>query len=213
VAKKQIIGCILILFAILEMLAIEMQRSMYKCGVYGFTEEIFHFLTGVFVFLAVLAAGAVVFRGQKRGYWSISWGITSIIVGILALWTFILSENPTESEWGGLAQSTIYYAIGSLQGQTAVSLAVLALCTSRRLRSRFLLMFAFSCLFLSSVIMLIYIGRLILISISIGSISGTTFRGFLSLILCNLFNIVPLGVVVSLILFILKEKTLKQPEI
>jgi hypothetical protein len=200
--KKQIIGSVLMLFFILELIAFEVHRSSYQhreyC-VYGITEEMFYFFIGVFIFLTVWVAGILIWRKKLLIYSSISWAVTSGILGTLALWAFVLMKDPTESEWGALAQSGTYYIIGSLQSQTAISLAVLALCASREVKSRFLSVFVWLCLVFGSTALLLYLGYIIpmIYEASAGHI----------LLYAISINTVPIGAIVPLILFISKEKS------
>lgn len=198
-AKKQIIGSILIFFALLELFALEMHRSYYELHIYGFTEEMFYFFAGAFVFLMLLVIGTLILRKGKLIYWNVSWATTSVFVGILSLWVFILAKNPTESGWGALAQAGSYYIIGSLQNQTAV----LALRTSHELRRKFLSIFTWFSLAFSSAILILYIGSMVSIFIHEKSIWGLPLYGFL-------LDTIPLSVTTPIILFVLKEKSVKK---
>lgn len=196
--KKQIIGLILVLFIILELTAFEVHRSSYEIfaySVYGITAETFFSLIGSIVFLMMFAAGALIWRKKLLIYSSISWSLISGILGIIAFWTLSLAMDEIYDGIQGHAPSILYYVIGSLQSQTAISLAVLALCASRESKSQFLSVFTRFCLIFSWAVLLVYIGYIIF-----------CYPHSIRQCFCILFDTVPISVIIALMLFILKEK-------
>ncbi len=197
--KKQIIGAFLILCALLELLAFEVHRSCYEFfayRTYGITIEMFFFLTGGFVFLIVFVASFLIWRKKLSIYSSISWVVISGIVGTWSFWTLSLAVDEIYSGIQGHDPSIVYYIIGSLQSQTAVSLSVLALCASREAKSQLLSVFIRFCLIFSWAVILVYIGYIILFY------HNATWQH----ILVILIDTVPIIVIIALVLFILKEK-------
>jgi hypothetical protein len=165
---------------------------------YGITVEALFFLIGIAVFLVAFAAGTLIWRKKLLIYSSISWAVISSIVGIFSLWPRLLALEEVFYGIQGNAPSLAYYIIGSLQGQTAVSLAVLALCVSREAKNQFLSVFIRLCLIFSWVVILVYIGDMVF---GFPRSAEQHLRIF-----CILFNIVPVSAFIALILFILKEK-------
>ena len=162
------------------------------------TMEMFYYSIGVAVFFIALATGAIFFRDNKWLYWTASWSVTSVLVGILALWTVVLYFlTPQQSEWAGIAQLYIYYLASCIFNQSAVLLAVLALCTARQVKKKLLSVICRFCLIINSAIVVLYlIGGVVLCIMD--PVSGILF-GILP-------NILPLGFAVPMILLILKEK-------
>jgi hypothetical protein len=199
--KKQIIGLVLILIAILELVAFEAHRNSYQIfayHIYGITAEIFLFLFGVAVFLIAFVAGVLIWRKKLLTCSSISWVVISGTVGILAFWTLTLAVDEIYSGIRGHDPSFIYYIIGSLQSQTAISLAVLALCASREIKKQLLSVFIRICLILSWAVLLVYIGYIIFWY-------PHPDRQYVR-IFCIIFDIVPVTAIIALMLRILKDK-------
>jgi hypothetical protein len=206
VARKQVIGFVLIALAILSLAIFLNEKNGFDTGGTAFPIDrialmvkMFFCLTGSGVFLVLLTVGAFVFRKQKLIYWCIAWGITSLIVGSLASWEFILSRNPTATGWGALGQACTYYLTSIPLSQIAVLLAMLGWRSSHELRDRMLSWFMLLCLFLTSIVILL----LILYAISVCFSEGGATLGLLGI----LANIVPLCITVPLALSILKKRT------
>jgi hypothetical protein len=200
--KKQIIGSILILFAILELVAFEAHRNSYQIFAYyiydGITAEMFLFLFGGAVFLIMFGAGFLIWRKNLLIYSSIVWAVIAGIVGTWSFWTLTLAVDEIYGGIQGRGPSIVYYIIGSFQSQTAVSLAVLALCASREAKSQFLSVFIRLCLIFSWAVILVYIGYMIF---WYPHSAGQCMRIF-----HILFDTMPISAVIALMLFILKEK-------
>ncbi|MBL7215482.1 MAG: hypothetical protein ISS71_07365, partial [Phycisphaerae bacterium] len=201
--KKQLIGSVLMLCFAVEIIYFETFRNSYQHHVYrlfGITEEVFCFFIALFLYLLAFIAGSFIWRNKLIVYSSISWAITSVILAGFALWAFVLMRNPTESEWGGLAQSMVYYLIGTSQSQTAVSLAMLALCTSWKTKNKFFPELIWLSLTFGTFMLILHIWEFMPIIID--------FQWPISLYWI-LINIVPVGFIVTLILLTSKEKKVK----
>jgi len=192
--RKRIIGSVLISLGIIELFILVREKSYYDLGIYGFSEDMFHCIVGIVVFLVSVVIGALIFRKRKLIYWSVTLCVTSITTGLLGLWALLLTTHPTEESWGAFAQSLIYCTIGILLSHTAVLLSVLAWSISRELRRRLISCLTLFCLLFDSVIVCLFI-----LNVTCYFVDGSIFRGIL-------FNTVPLCVTIPLILFILKKK-------
>ena len=191
--KKQLIGSVLMLLFISELIAFEINKSFseyFAYRVYGMTQEMLFFFIGLSIFLLVLAAGTLIWKKHLLLYSSICWVITSGILGLFGLWTLILTMNTSKD-----TQSAVYYIIGSFQSQTAVSLAVLALCVSHELKNRFFPAFVWLCLIFSCAVTLLHLCCMNF---------NPVWHRFL--LYGFLIDTVPVSIIIALILFILKEK-------
>ena len=192
---------LLVLLGLFVLLA---ERSNNSDNYYGVPSGIsamepVYYSIGVAVFFITLVIGAIFFRDNKCLYWTASWSITSVLVGILALWTVVLYFlTPKQSEWAGMAQFCIYYLAGCIFNQSAVLLVVLAFCTFKQVKKKLLSVVCWFCLIFNSTIVVLYIAVGVVLCIILDPITGILF-GILP-------NTLPLGIAVSLILLILKEK-------
>jgi hypothetical protein len=195
--KKQIIGFVLILLAILSLSIFLLEKSDFDFKGYTFTIEMFYGIFGICIFCVFWAVGAFIKQKMELVYWSIFWGITSIIAGTLSLWEFILSINPTAESWAGLAQQCIYYLTGIPLSQIAVLLATLGWQISRDVKNKILSWFTLFCLTLTSIGILPFI----IIPILLLFHEGGDRAGFLGI----LVNTLPLLITIPLLLSILKK--------
>jgi hypothetical protein len=201
--RKQIIGTVLTLIVLLGLFVLLAERSNsdnYYATPSGISAmEPVYYSIGVAVFFITLVIGAIFFRDNKCLYWTASWSVTSMLVGILALWTVALYFlTPKQSEWAGMAQFSIYYLAGCIFNQSAVLLAVLAFCTLKQVKKKLLSVVCWFCLIFNSAIVVLYIAVGVVLCIILDPITGILF-GILP-------NTLPLGVAVPLILLILKEE-------
>lgn len=194
--RRQIICTILTLLVLLGLFVLLAERSNSD-NYYGIPSgissmEVPYYLIGIGIYFVALVTGAIFFRDNKWLYWTACWSVTSVLVGILALWTVALYfSTPKQSEWAGMFQLYSYYIAGCLFNQSAVLFAVLSLLTARQVKNKLLSVFCGFCLVINSAIVVLY-----LIGIAM----------FTDILFGILHNILPLGIAVPLILLVLKEK-------